>query len=132
MNLLIVDDSEPVRAGLRGLLSRIPGVTRIEDAATLAEALQSVQREAPHLLILDLHLPDGLGTQVIGALKQLAPGMQVAVLTLHAADGFRRKCLSLGADWFFDKGTEVDTLVDMVRQQAKLNGPIQHTHRDPA
>lgn len=121
VTLLIVDDSEPIRTSLRGLLERVPGVTRIEEAATLAEALQSVQQDAPHLVVLDLHLPDGHGTQIIGALKQLAPNMQVAVLTLHAEQAFCHKCLALGADWFFDKTSEFEKLVEVVCQQTKLN-----------
>ena len=121
IKLLIVDDSEPIRASLRALLSRIQGIASIEETSTLAGALQSVRRNAPHLVILDLHMPDGLGTQVIGTLKQLAPAMLIAVLTFHAEDSYRQKCLSLGVDWFFDKSTEFEKLLNVVRLQVELN-----------
>lgn len=121
MKLLIVDDSEPIRASLRGLLGCVAGITRIEEASTLAEAVQYVQRDAPQLVILDLHLPDGLATQVIGTLKQMAPHMAIAVLTLHAEQSYRQRCLALGADWFFDKTREIEELVTVVRQHAALN-----------
>jgi DNA-binding NarL/FixJ family response regulator len=121
VKLLIVDDSEPIRASLRGLLRCIAGISRIEEATTLAEAVQSVLRDASDLMILDLHLPDGLATQVIGRLKQLAPNMGIAVLTLHAEQGYRQKCLALGADWFFDKTRECEDLLAVVRQYAELH-----------
>lgn len=121
IKLLMVDDSGAIRTSLRSLLSRIPGVASIEEASTLAEALQSVRRDAPHLVILDLHLPDGLGTEVIGTLRQIAPDTQIAVLTLHADHSYRQKCLSLGADWFFDKSTEFENLLNVVRLRAELN-----------
>ena len=121
MKLLIVDDSEPIRASLRGLLRCIAGISRIDEATTLAEAVQSVLRDASDLMILDLHLPDGLATQVISRLKQLAPNMGIAVLTLHAEQGYRQKCLALGADWFFDKTRECEDLLAVVRQYAELH-----------
>lgn len=120
MKLLIVDDSEPIRTSLRGLLSRIVGISSVEEATTLAEAVQSVQRDAPHLMILDLHLPDGLGWQIIGSLKQLSSSLQIAVMTIHADDSYRQRCLMLGANWFFDKATEFEMLLDVVRRQAEL------------
>jgi len=121
IKLLIVDDSDPVRASLRGLLSRVQNITQIEEAATLTEALQCVRRDAPHLMVLDLHLPDGLGTQIIGTLRQLAPSMQIAVLTIHAEQSFRQECLSLGVDWFFDKTSEFEKLISVVCLLSELN-----------
>ncbi len=119
--LLVVDDSKPIRASLRGLFGSIAGITSVAEAGTLAQALQSAWRNPPNLVILDLRLPDGLATQIIDPLKKIAVGLRIAVLTIHADDGYRQQCLALGADWFFDKATEFDQLLDVVRQQAELN-----------
>ncbi len=116
--LLVVDDSKPIRDCLRGLLKSIAGVASVAEAGTLAQALQSAWFDPPTLVILDLRLPDGLAMQIIGTLKQISPKLRVAVLTIHADDGYRTQCLSLGADWFFDKATEFEQLLDVVRQQA--------------
>ena len=120
MNLLIVEDSVLISGLLHDLLAGLPGIGRIDQAATLALALQSVRREAPTLVILDLQLPDGNGMQIIGTLKQLSPELRIAVLTLHADNAYRQQCLALGADWFFDKATDIDELLCQVRQQAAL------------
>jgi DNA-binding NarL/FixJ family response regulator len=121
LKLLVVDDSRPIRDSLRGLLARIAGIASVAEAGTLAQALQSTRLDPPTLVILDLHLPDGLATKIIGALKQISPKLRIAVLTIHADNGYRTQCLALGADWFFDKATEFENLLDVVRQQVALN-----------
>ncbi len=121
MKLLIVDDSELIRTRLLGLLEDIQGVDAIHTADTLAETLKSVRREAPTLVILDLHLSDGIAIQIINPIKQLAPGIQIAMLTNDASELNRRECQEAGADWFFDKSTEFLDLLDVVRQQAGRN-----------
>jgi DNA-binding NarL/FixJ family response regulator len=115
--LLVVDDSDAIRTRLCSLLQSIPGITAIEQASTLGEVLACVRRSPPTMVVLDLHLPDGLGMDVIGSLKHIAPKLLVAVLTLYGQRSYREKCLALGADWFFDKASEFDTLLDVVRQQ---------------
>lgn len=118
MKLLIVDDSELIRTRLLGLLDGIPGIEAIYTADTLAETLKSVRREAPTLVILDLHLSDGIAIQIINPIKQLASGVQIAMLTNDASELNRRECQKAGADWFFDKSAEFLDLLDVVRQQA--------------
>ncbi len=116
INLLIVDDSDLIRASLRALLGSVAGIAAIREATTLAEALDSVRLDPPNLVILDLNLPDGLGMDIIAQLKQISPTVWLAVLTIHADPIYRQRCLALGADWFFDKATETDALLEAVRQ----------------
>jgi DNA-binding NarL/FixJ family response regulator len=130
-NLLIVDDSQPIRASLRGLLSRDLGTACIREAATLEQAVQCARQVVPNLVILDLHLPDGLGLHIIGSLKQLSPDLHIAMLTIHADECYRQQCLALGAHWFFDKSTEFKTLIDVVRQQVALFSSISHHLGEP-
>lgn len=116
--ILIVDDSELIRDRLVSFLKCIPGVEVIDTAATLAHALERVRQQPPELVILDLHLPDGLGWDIVHLMKSLVPGLQIAVLTTHANRGYRQQSLSLGANWFFDKATEFDSLLKVIEQQA--------------
>ncbi len=116
MKLLIVDDSDLVRASLRSLLGSVAGIASIREATTLGEALVSVWHDPPTLVILDLNLPDGLGMNIIEKLKQTSPTPWLAILTIHADPMYRQRCLALGADWFFDKASETDALMNTVRQ----------------
>jgi DNA-binding NarL/FixJ family response regulator len=97
LNLLIVDDSNQVRTSLCRWLQTVPGVDCIAEAGSLNDAMQRAREDVPDLVILDMHLPDGLGLEIIGSLKQLSPYLRVAVLSLH--DSYRQSCLALGADW---------------------------------
>lgn len=120
-HLLIVDDSERIRTSLRALLDSVAGISSIREASALSDALVSVQTDPPTLVILDMSLPDGLGMDIIEPLKLLAPTVLIAMLTIHSHDVFRRHCLTLGADWFFDKFTDIDALLEAVSEHAARN-----------
>lgn len=118
MKLLVVDDSELIRSRLVDWLQGIPGLEAIDTAGTLAQMLHCVEHGHPALVILDLHLSDGNTLQILPALRQMAPQMQIAMLTNDASEFNRGKCLNAGASWFFDKSTEFEKVLDLVQQQA--------------
>lgn len=120
MELLIVDDSELVRVRLVELLEDIPGVAGIRQAGSLEAGLASVRREPPELLVLDIHLPDGNAIHAIGAMKRAAPAMRIAMFSNDATAFIRRRCIEMGADWFFDKSAEFEKVADLVREEAAV------------
>ena len=115
--LLVVDDSELIRSRLVGLLRGIPGIKEVSTAGTLGQTLYSASHFLPDLVILDLNLPDGNGVKAIPLLKRMAPSMRVAVLTNDVGDYVGERCRQAGADWFFDKSTEFEKVLDLVREQ---------------
>lgn len=121
IKLLIVEDSDLIRSSLRRLLGNVAGIATIREAVTLCDALKSVQLDPPNLVILDLNLPDGSGIHIIEQLRQASPTLWIAVLTFHADPGYRKHCLALGADWFFDKATEIEGLMAAVRQLTEIH-----------
>jgi two-component system response regulator DevR len=128
LHLLMVDDSEVIRTSLRALLGSVGGIATIREASTLSEALASVRADPPALVILDMNLPDGLGMDIIKLLKQLSPAVLIAVFTIDANPIRRQACLALGADWFFEKATETDALLEVVRQLAAVK-PLFHSYQ---
>lgn len=128
IHLLIVDDSELIRASLHALLKSVAGISSIREAATLGQALDSVRQDPPTLVILDMRLPEGLGMDIIQPLKQLVPTVLIAMFTLHANQVYRKRCLALGADWFFDKLDATEPLLEVVRQHAAENA-IKHANQ---
>ncbi len=126
MKLLVADDSELIRSRLVGMLDGIVGIDAIDTADTLAQTLSAVQARQPTLLILDLHLPDGNAMQILPELKQLAPGMEIVVLTNDDSAYNRKRCLQAGADWFFDKPTEFEKALMLVQLQAAANAEKHH------
>lgn len=122
MKLLVVDDSELILSRLMGWLEGIEGLDEIDTAGTLAQTLDCVRRAHPTLAILDLHLPDGNALQILPTLRQIEPGMQIAMLSNDASEFNRSKCLQAGADWFFDKSTEFEKVLELVHMYATLHG----------
>jgi response regulator of citrate/malate metabolism len=122
LTLLVVDDSELIRSRLLGMLDGIPGLGSVHTAATLAQTLDCVCNVQPHLVLLDLYLPDGHALRLVPVLLALAPTLQIAILTADAdADAgacSRSRSLQAGAHWFFDKATEFPAAVELVRNVA--------------
>ena len=81
IRVLIVDDSELVRLGLRTLLGSYPAVTVVGETDSAAGALQAIAQLAPDLVVLDLRLPDGDGCQVCRQILTDYPTCRVLVLS---------------------------------------------------
>lgn len=128
--LLIVDDSELVRTSLRKQIAFATEGLVIREVCTLGEALIEVKRDPPSLVILDLHLPDGFGVHIIQSIKELAPASRIAIVTIDVDPEIRDGCLALGADWFFDKATELGQLMEVVRQLTSPN-PTNNPTNNP-
>jgi DNA-binding NarL/FixJ family response regulator len=119
--LLIVDDSELIRNSLLGLLDGILDAECMRPVATLAQAIDVVRSGWPTLVALDLHLADGNAITHISQMKLLLPGIRIAVLTNDAHEFNRIRCVGEGAEWFFDKSTEFDKLLDVIRDLVSSN-----------
>ncbi|MFA6921174.1 MAG: response regulator [Gallionella sp.] len=81
MKVLMVEDSDAVRRYMTEFLLGINNVECVYVAETLQEARDSVHRDRPDLVILDVNLPDGNAIDVIGLFKQTAPDMLIAMFT---------------------------------------------------
>jgi two-component system, NarL family, response regulator DevR len=109
VKVLLVEDSPMLRQRVEAILASIPGATSAGHAAGAAEAIAAIERERPDTVVLDIHLENGNGFDV---LRALPPGTRAYVLTNFANEAYRRKAMSLGAAGFFDKTTEFDRLRD--------------------
>jgi DNA-binding NarL/FixJ family response regulator len=110
IRVCLVDDSSLVRLRLAGMLRDLWDVEQVFEAATVAEARGLLPRAKPHLVVVDMRLPDGDGLEVVAAAKLLEPRPAVVVLTNYRYDELRSTCLRAGADQVLDKRTEFDRL----------------------
>ncbi len=122
LNVLIVDDHDIVRLGVRQILQRLPRPCRVREAASVREALVGLADEPPELLLLDLGLGDELALAALPRLRDAAPRARILVLTSMPEDLYAQRCLRAGADGFVAKSALSDTLFDAV--QAVLAGQI--------
>jgi two-component system response regulator DevR len=97
IRVLLVDDHELVRTGLRTMLGGDPGVAVVGDAGTGAAALAQARELGPDLVLLDARLPDIDGDEVCRRLLAAAPELVVVILTTFADDDLVRRCVQAGA-----------------------------------
>ncbi len=117
MKTLIVDDSMLVRQSLKKLLTGINAIEIVGEAETLGAALELMQTTAAEVVILDLALQNGSGFEVIKKAKASENSPLVIVLTNYAALPFREKAQQEGADFFFDKSTEFEQVLEVLKQK---------------
>jgi DNA-binding NarL/FixJ family response regulator len=109
MKVLVVDDHAVVRDGLRRLLLTLPDVD-IFDAATGREALAFVQRQAPDLILLDLHLPGIGGIELLRRLLVISPSARILVFSMHAETMYAARALQAGARGYVSKNASPEEL----------------------
>lgn len=115
-SVFVVDDSPVVRDRLVTLLSDLPDVEVVGQADIAFEAIASIRKLRPSVIVLDISMPGGSGMHVLETIKQDRPEPTVIMLTNFAHDHYRQKCLALGADYFFDKSTEFERVAEVLRQ----------------
>jgi DNA-binding NarL/FixJ family response regulator len=103
IRVLIVDDHELVRAGLRALLSADPDIEIVAEAATGTEALAQARARQPDVVLLDARLPDLGGAEVCRRLGQHHPAPAVAMLSTYSDDELVRECVRAGAQGYLLK-----------------------------
>ena len=86
ISVLIVDDHEVVREGLRALLGRTPTLLVVGEAGTAADAVALARRHRPRVVLLDIRLPDGSGVEVCREIRAEVPDTRVLMLTSYADD----------------------------------------------
>jgi two-component system response regulator NreC len=115
IHVLIVDDHPVVRKGLIQLLLTERDISVVGECSTAAEVLPAVERTHPHVLVLDLTLPDGDGLAVLKDLATAHPRLPVLVMTMHDRRVYADRCLRAGARGFLMKDSAADELVQAVR-----------------
>jgi DNA-binding NarL/FixJ family response regulator len=113
MRVLIADDSHAVVERLADLLREIPGIQLVGIAHDVPEAIQSVVRESPDALILDLQMPGGSGLEVLRAIRPSHPSLCVLICTNYPFPQYREECLAAGANYFLDKSTEFEKISEI-------------------
>ena len=103
MRLLIVDDHPLMRMGVSQLVLQEWPDARIDEAATIAEALSRIAAQRPDLVTLDLSLPDAQGLEGATRLLRALPGVPLLVLSLNAEAAYASRLMQMGAAGYLPK-----------------------------
>jgi two-component system response regulator NreC len=115
IQVVLADDHSMVRRSLRLLLDREEDVEVIAEAADLAAVIRHVHGHVPHVLVLDLQMPNGSSLETIHRLRDQVPDTEIVVLTMEASPLFAQQALDAGAIGFVLKDRSDSELPEAVR-----------------
>ena len=120
MKILIVDDSPAIQDRLVKMVSHVHNAKVVGVAGNGDEAISSIQKLLPDLVILDLHMPVVNGFDVLRNIKNNNLSTTVLVLTNFATVPHKELCAQLGVKYFFDKTTEFEQAMDVIERLAAI------------
>jgi DNA-binding NarL/FixJ family response regulator len=118
LKIMTVDDSPIIVRRIAALLTDIENVRLLGNADRILSALDMIDREVPDVVILDIHLKEDKpanGIHLLIMLKEKYPQMKVIMLTNMSAPQYRSTCMSIGADYFFDKSNDFEKINDALQ-----------------
>jgi two-component system invasion response regulator UvrY len=118
IRIIVADDHELIREGVRKILRAERDVRIVGEAANVGELLALVGQCEAEVLVLDINLPGRSGLDALGELRGLRPGLSVVVLSMHPEDRFALRAFKSGAAAYVNKASAVDELVEAVRKAA--------------
>ena len=116
MKVLVADDSDLVRERLVGMLSEIEGIGVVLEAANGLEARDMILAEKPDFVVLDIRMPGRNGLDVLRDIKASNPATKIIILTNYPYPQYRNRCMEEGADFFFDKSSEFEKVIEVLEQ----------------
>ncbi len=126
LRVLIVDDHEVVRLGLRSLLSNQPDIVVVDDAGSALEAVEKTRQHHPDVVVMDIRMPGMNGIEACKAIKAHSPSTAVIMLTSYAEDEMLFDAISAGAAGYVLKqggGEELVRAIQRVGQGDALLDP---------
>lgn len=124
ITLVVVDDHEVVRAGLRMLLSRFPDLALVGEASDGAQALDLVDRERPDVVLMDLSMPNMDGVTATARLAAARPEVRVVALTTFADRDHVTAAIDAGAVGYLLKDADPEVLAGAIRAAARGEAPL--------
>jgi two-component system response regulator DevR len=118
LKIFLVEDSPLVRRRIAALIGAIKGVEIVGEAEDAGDALSGIAATDADVVILDLRLTRGGGSDVLAGLARSRQPVITIVLTNYSSAMVREACLSAGANYFFDKLSEFDLARNVIESIA--------------
>jgi len=119
IRLLIVDDHELVRVGLREILADYPEINIVGEAGNGETALRLSRETWPDVVLLDICMPGLSGLETTRRLKKSRPSLAVIILSIHDSAPYPERLMQAGASGYLTKGCPVNELVRAIRTVAR-------------
>jgi two-component system response regulator DevR len=111
VRILVIDDSELVRMGLRSILASHPGIVLVGEADSAAAGRAALEQHHPDVVLLDLRLPDGDGSELCRSIRRSHPETRVLILTSMLDASSISSAITAGAQGYLVKDIDGQSLV---------------------
>lgn len=118
LRILIADDHALLRDGLKALVNAEPSMEVVGEAETGRAAVEKARQLKPHVVLMDISMPDMNGAQATRRLKEALPTVKVLALTAHEDSSYLRHMLEAGAAGFLLKRAAADQLIQAIHSVA--------------
>ncbi|WP_076419923.1 UvrY/SirA/GacA family response regulator transcription factor [Colwellia sp. UCD-KL20] len=115
INVLLVDDHELVRTGIRKILDEVKGFKVIGEASTGEEAVQFCRKDEPDVVLMDMNMPGIGGLEATKKIIRYSPDIKIIVLTVYTEDPIPTKVMQIGAAGYLTKSAGPDEMVNAIR-----------------
>ncbi len=116
INILIADDHELIREGLKKILKKEKDIQVLGEARNAQEIFDQVKNRDLNIVLLDISMPGLSGLDVLTELRQSYPKLPVLILSMHPEDRFAVRALKAGAAGYITKDSAVGELVKAIRK----------------
>ncbi|WP_409227187.1 response regulator transcription factor [Gudongella sp. SC589] len=139
INVMLVDDHEIVRYGLRVLIDKNKDLRVCCEAGNIQEAVKRLEEIEPNVILLDVKLPDGKGTEACREFKRIYPDVKVIMLTAYTDDSIISDSIMAGAEGYLLKNIDGNRILTAIRDVSEgksildeeVVGSIMHIVRNP-
>jgi DNA-binding NarL/FixJ family response regulator len=119
IRVLLADDHVLVRAGVRALLERMPGIEVVAEAGDGAEALQLVKSQRPQVVLMDITMPGMNGLEAAARIAKEFPHSRVVVFSMHATKQYVLQAFRAGAAGYLLKEAQPEELESAIKTVAR-------------
>ncbi len=116
INVMLVDDHDLVRTGVKRLLEDQGGFTIIAEATTGEEALTLARKMNPQVVLMDINMPGIGGLEATPKLLRHNPDLKIIIVSMHTDELFPQRVLKAGAMGYLTKGSRIDEIVHAIHE----------------
>jgi DNA-binding NarL/FixJ family response regulator len=124
IKVVVVDDHEVVRLGLRSLL-RGSDISIVSEAATAKQAVEETQKHRPDVVLMDIRMGENDGLAALEKLRKKTPDIPVVMLSMYDNPTYVARSVALGAADYVLKGSPREDLISAIERAAKGEGPAE-------
>ena len=118
IKILIADDQELMRQSLQIMLSSNPGFTVTDTVSNGLEVLESIQKNRPDIILMDIRMPEMDGVLCTRKVKEFSPDIKVIILTTFDDDEYVFNAIKYGASGYLLKGTSLKDLSSAINKDS--------------